>query len=162
MNIFYALSEGRGRLTETNLSAFAAFLLAPNKPHGFSSAFLQAFLTEVAKCSGGPERFSAAMSHPLLNVEVGLEKKYDKLVSRIVNIEIQLMTGDGDSQQTVHHIVIENKVKAGAAQTQQLAEQFACISEANRNLPTPITVVLLTPPGEAAALRAEFDALTGC
>ncbi|HEX7911969.1 MAG TPA: PD-(D/E)XK nuclease family protein [Paraburkholderia sp.] len=159
MNIFYALSEGRGRLTETNLSAFAAFLLAPNKPHGFSGAFLRAFLTEVAKCCADPERFSAALSHPLLSVEVGLEKKYDKPVSRIVDIEIQLITGDGDSQQTVHHIIIENKVKAGAAQTQQLAEQFACISEANRDLPTPVTVVFLTPPGDAAALRAEFDAL---
>lgn len=139
-------------MTETNLSAFAAFLLAPNKPHGFSHAFLHAFLTEVARSCGDPERFSAALGHPLLSVEVGLEKKYDGPVSRIVDIEIQLMTGDGDSQQKAHHIVIENKVKAGAAQAQQLAEQFACISEANRDLPTPITVVFLTPPGEAAAL----------
>ncbi|MCP3725912.1 PD-(D/E)XK nuclease family protein [Paraburkholderia sp. CNPSo 3272] len=130
MNIFYALSEGRGRLTETNLSAFAAFLLASNKPHGLSSTFFPAFLTEVAKWSGEPKRFSAALSHPQLTVEVGLEKKYDKPLSRIVGVEIQLTTGDEDSQQAVHRIVIENKVKAGAAQTQQLAEQFACISEA--------------------------------
>ncbi|WP_454875211.1 PD-(D/E)XK nuclease family protein [Paraburkholderia xenovorans] len=159
MNIFYALSEGRGRLTETNLSAFAAFLLAPHQPHGLSNAFLRAFLTEVAACCGEPERFSAALSHPLLSVEVGLEKGYGKPVSRIVDIEIKLVTGDGDAQQTVHHIVIENKVKAGAAQPQQLAEQFACISEVNRDSPTVITVVFLTPPGEAAALQAEFAAL---
>lgn len=159
MNIFYALSEGRGRLTENNLSAFAAFLLAPHQPHGLSSAFLRAFLTEVAACCGEPGRFSAALSHPLLSVEVGLEKGYGKPVSRIVDIEIKLVTGDGDTQQTAHHIVIENKIRVGAAQTRQLAEQFACISEANRDQPTAITVVFLTPPDDAAALRAEFDAL---
>jgi hypothetical protein len=159
MNIFYALSEGRGRLTETNLSAFAAFLLAPDKPHGLSDAFLRAFLAEVAKCSGEPDRFNDVLASTRLTAEIGLEKRYEGRPPRTVDIDIQIMAGDDPLQRKGHHLIIENKVKAASAQVSQLADQFACISEANRDEPAPITVVFLTPPGDASSLRAEFEAL---
>jgi hypothetical protein len=157
MNIFYSLSEGRGRLTETNLSAFAAFLLAPHMPHGLSDTFLRAFLTEVASGCGEPGRFTEVLSRPLLAAEVALEKRYDGRISRTVDIELQIMAGNGSGQHKIHHLIIENKVKAATAQTAQLAEQFASVVEADCD--APITVVFVTPPGDASALRAGFDAL---
>ena len=148
------------RLTETNLSAFAAFLLTPHRQHGLSDAFLRAFLVEVAINTGQPDRFEDVLSAPLLSAEVGLEQRYDGPPSRTVDIDIQLMSGDGISQRKVHHLIIENKVKASAAQPSQLVEQFACVSKALRVETTcPITMVFLTPPGDSAALKTEYEAL---
>ncbi|WP_321917434.1 MULTISPECIES: hypothetical protein [Paraburkholderia] len=77
-----------------------------------------------------------------------------------MDIDVQIMTGEGEGQRKAHHLIVENKVKASSAQRTQLADEFACVSAAIREAdPAPITVVFLTPPGESGALRDEFGTL---
>lgn len=159
MNIFYALSEGRGRLTETNLSAFLAFLLTPHAPHGLGDTFLRSFLEELAQGSGDPQRFRAVLARRSISAQVGLEVRYEGTVARIVDIDLQIFD-EAMTQTKLHHVIVENKIKSAAAQLDQLREQFDCVMQALRQEePSPVTVVFLTPPGDAGGMQAEFDGL---
>ncbi|KAA0996159.1 hypothetical protein FVF58_50290 [Paraburkholderia panacisoli] len=159
MNIFYALSEGRGRLTETNLSAFLAFLLTPQAAHGFGDVFLRTFLDEIATACGDRQRFQAVLDKRSITAQVGLEVQYDGPAPRIVDIDLQLFD-DAATQKKLHHLIIENKIRAGAAQAVQLKEQFECVRQTLREEePCPVTAVFLTPPGEARVMTLEYDSL---
>jgi len=159
MNIFYALSEGRGRLTETNLSAFLAFLLTPQAAHGFGDIFLRTFLSEVARECGDPGRFQAVLAKRQITVQVGLEVRYQGAVSRTVDVDVQVFDA-ATAQRKLHHLIIENKINAGAAQAEQLKDQFNCVRQTlGEEDPCPITAIFLTPPGDARTLALEFDSL---
>ncbi|CAN7776039.1 PD-(D/E)XK nuclease family protein [Caballeronia sp. LjRoot31] len=159
MNIFYALSEGRGRLTETNLSAFLAYLLTPHAPHGLGDTFLRGFLEEMAQGCGDAQRFRCVLERRTISAQVGLEVRYDGTVARIVDIDLQIFD-NASTQKKLHHIIIENKIKTGAAQADQLKDQFEGVMQALRQEePCPVTVVFLTPPGDARVLQTEFDTL---
>lgn len=159
MNIFFALTEGRGRLSETNLSAFLAFLLAPHHAHGLSDTFLQSFLTAVSTLSGDKHRF-ANLSREKIDVEIGLEVRYPgQTKDRIVDIEIKLFeeTSNGE-QREIHRLIIENKIKQGAAQEPQFKEEFGLALE-DIEQDTRITAVFLTPDGAIPSLTAEYGQL---
>lgn len=129
MNLFSALSEGRGRLTETNLSAFLAFLLTPSRVHGLSDMFLRSFLAAVAQATGERERFTSVLRGKRVNAEVGLEVRHALgSASRTVDIEIELYDADGagDSAER-HRLIIENKIRPGAAQEAQFKDEFQCV-----------------------------------
>jgi len=154
MNIFYALSEGRGRLTETNFSAFLSFLLSPHGSHGFSDIFLRAFLSEIAIKCNEKNRFQTVLSNRYINAQVDLEVRYG---NRTVDIDIQIFDREGEK---IHQIVIENKINPYAANSEQLKDQFLCVNNVLReNEPCPITMVFLTPPGHSKLLFSEFSAL---
>jgi len=154
MNIFYALSEGRGRLTETNFSAFLAFLLNPHGAHGFADIFLRTFLKEIAKASGEVDRFKAALKSRSISSQVDLEIRYE---NRTVDIDIQIFDDEGEK---LHHVVIENKINLFAANPEQLKDQFSCVQKIlSEEKFCPITMVFLTPSGGSKAMSTEFDAL---
>ncbi|MGV7242801.1 PD-(D/E)XK nuclease family protein [Caballeronia sp. M23-90] len=159
MNIFYALSEGRGRLTETNLSAFLAFLLTPQAAHGFGDVFLRTFLAEIAMACGDEKRFQSVLDKRSITAQVGLEVRYEGPTPRTVDIDLQLF--DGAAAQTkLHHLIVENKIRAESAQAAQLREQFDCVRQTLREeQQTPITAVFLTPPGEARVMTSEYGSL---
>ncbi|MFZ6673665.1 PD-(D/E)XK nuclease family protein [Undibacterium sp. Xuan67W] len=161
MNIFFALAEGRGRISETNLSAFTAFLLTPNRAHGLGESFLRAFLQWVANECGEPDRFQSILTSKRLNAEVGLEVRHTlNMIDRTVDVEIKLFesrpAGDG---RELHRIIVENKIKSGAAQDAQFDDEFNCVL-AEVDDGTPITAVFLTPDSRATGLQQEYDRLT--
>lgn len=161
MNIFQSLSQGYGRLTETNLSAFLRFLLNPHEAHGFSDLVLRHFLRAVACSCGQPNRFEDALLNTVLDAAIGLEVTYSGDHPQRIDLEIEIFDGVGEQQRKLHHIVVENKVKASSAQSDQLARQFECVSQAmSEEEPSPITMVFLTPPGDDDRLKRQFDGLS--
>lgn len=161
MNIFQSLSQGYGRLTETNLSAFLRFLLSPHEAHGFSDLVLRQFLKAVASASGEASRFDDALRSGVLEARIALEVIYPGEQGQRIDLEIEVFNRTGEQQRKLHHIVVENKIKASSAQVDQLVRQFECISQAmSEEEPAPITMVFLTPPGDDRRLQQQFASLS--
>ena len=159
MNIFSALTEGKGRLHEPSLSAFLAFLLNPTRSHGLSDSFLRAFLFVIAKSSGNPYRFDDVLNSSRLEVDIGLEIRHG---IRTVDVEITILEPNkGEDARELHRIIIENKIRHSAAQDHQLSEEFTgVLNELNGTDDTKITAVFLTPGSMHDALRKEFEMLS--
>lgn len=161
MNIFQSLSEGYGRLTETNLSAFLRFLLSPNEAHGFRDMVLRQFLKAVASSSGDAERFDDALQKEALEARIALEVLYAGAQDQRIDLEIEIFDQTGEHQRKLHHIVVENKIKAASAQVDQLVRQFECVCQAmSEEESAPITMVFLTPPGDDKRLQDQFSNLS--
>ncbi|MDM5264843.1 PD-(D/E)XK nuclease family protein [Bacillus wiedmannii] len=47
MNIFDALTNGKGRILETNISSLLAYLLDPNQPHGLGNTLIHTFISSL-------------------------------------------------------------------------------------------------------------------
>jgi predicted RNA-binding Zn ribbon-like protein len=168
MNLFTVLSQGRGRLNEENLSAMLGYLLSPTQTHGLGDSFLRPFLVALADACGEPHRSAdVAKSGHSLRAEVLLEEPYELgRRRRVVDMEVRLFARTLDPVSGVvedaelHRIAIENKVKVQAADPTQLAEEFVGIVrslEEDENV--AVTMVLLTPPGDAPRFAEEFAAL---
>lgn len=159
MNIFSALSEGHGRISETNLSAFLSFLLTPERAHGLSDTFLRLFLREVAERSGDFKRFDAVLNTQKILVEVGLEVRYTgKDTNRSVDVEVKLFERIGDDYIERHRIFIENKIRSNAAQTMQFKHEFENVL-GDIDAETIVTAIFLTPDIDSDGLRDEFNQL---
>ncbi|GAB7541409.1 hypothetical protein CS8_010720 [Cupriavidus sp. 8B] len=114
---------------------------------------------EIARECREEERFQAVLVKRQITVQVGLEVRYDGAVPRTVDIDVQVFD-DATAQRKLHHLIIENKIKAGAAQTEQLKDQFDCVLlTLGDEAPCPVTAVFLTPPGDARTMTVEFDSL---
>lgn len=160
MNIFRALSEGNGRLSETNLSAFLAYLLNPSQTHGLGDRFLRSFLQAVADGCGQPDRFANVLRMPAIRADVGLEvKREHNGVTRTVDVDVTLIEElIGSEQRDAHQLIIENKIKASAADREQFRDEFDC-ARADVDATTSVTAVFLTPDLQNAALQQQYDAL---
>lgn len=168
MNIFTVLSQGKGRLNEENLSAMLGFLLTPQQTHGLGDVFLHQFLRAVAQSCKDPHRFDNVLYGTApTRTEVLLESAYMLGAQRrVVDIEVQIsirqfnpMTQEMEYVE-LHRIAIENKVKAQAADREQLREEFlGILQELESDDQVQITMVFLTPPGDAPRLTEEFTAL---
>jgi len=53
MNIFKALTYGKGRYQEVHITGLVAYLLNPIEEHGLGNIFLKEFLTETCKLDNG-------------------------------------------------------------------------------------------------------------
>lgn len=75
MNVFDALSMGKGRLNEENLSAMLGYLLSPTQTHGLGSSFLALLLNTLK------EEHNILLDHlndlDCLVVDVQLEEGFD-------------------------------------------------------------------------------------
>jgi hypothetical protein len=150
MNIFQVLSQGKSRLNEPSMSAMLAYLLDSNKDHGLGEAFIRAFLSAVDKNVFG--KFLAA---DFIKSQTELEVPYFLDGSRKdIDIEILLSADDSDD----FKVIIENKIKIGAANPKQLSDYYNAILQDDRDIKN-LYIVFLTPEHSSHALKAEFENL---
>ena len=157
MNIFTALSARRdSKLRETNLSAIFAYFLDPAQDHGLGITFLKSFLEIV----GIAEEIQKKQVD-LAKTGVSTEKRYETTPSKnskqthiLMDIEIEFANSKGD---IMHAIVVENKIKPGAANLKQLDRYYKIFKKDNPD--TKITMVFLTPDSTATKLKQEYEKL---
>ena len=96
------------------------------------------------------------LTQSFINSDVSLEEPY-QLEKKRKDIDIQLSFLAGNHTET-HRIIIENKIKIGAANPTQLNEYYDAIVQDDSSIKNLI-VVFLTPESSAIQLTAEFDNL---
>jgi len=162
MNIFDVLSQGKARLHEPSMSAMLGYLLSPHGDHGLGDTFLRSFLT-LCEQSNPSGLFDRVLAQGFINASVELEVPYYHGGKRN-DMDIQISLYDGTHQET-HRLIIENKIKTGAANPEQLKNYYlaVCQDEENDFLKDQpqLLMVFLTPPIKASMLQAEYGALEG-
>lgn len=169
MNIFTALSQGKGSLNENNMSAMLSYLLNPHQDHGLKDTFLKKFLKlldEITNQKLFSERDNIIDNRRKLEVEVTLEPAYDyRGKKRYLDIELQVYDSSYDYLQRnnqvkeILRIAIENKIKPSSAQNNQFKEEYEAIKSNIEDKETKILMVFLTPFGNYNNLQAEYDNL---
>ena len=168
MNIFDALSQGKGRLNEENLSAMLAFLLSPGQPHGLGDIFLRHFLKIVAQTCGEESRFDDIINdNTPIRSDILLESPYSLGNKRkVVDIDIRIFKpiskqkNNKEELAEIHRIAIENKVKAQSANPKQFEEEFkAILNDITTDDQIKVTMVFLTPSIEHKKLTEEYESL---
>lgn len=159
MNIFGALSQGNGRITETNITSFLSYLLNDNSD--FGKSFIILFLkslsninklicfeeSNIRKLVNEFSRFYMFSASP--EVRVTYNGK-----TQIIDIIITIM--NKDTQEDIMYILIENKIKKSALNKTQCLTQYEFVKNSedfNDNI--PIYSILITPPDEA--FREMYD-----
>ena len=150
MNIFQVLSQGKSRLNEPSMSAMLAYLLDSNKDHGLGEAFIRAFLLAL-----DANVFAKFLANDFIKSQVELEVQYLLNGSRKdIDIEIILSANDGNH----YKIIIENKIKIGAANPKQLRDYYNAILEDDPDIEY-LYIVFLTPESLSTSLKAEYENL---
>lgn len=164
MNIFRALSQGKGAVNEENTSSFLAYLLNPNEDHGLNNVFLYEFMSSLSKNENLSWISKEIINKNKLNFEnkdinVALETSYpvasnDKNKEKCaIDVEV-IFSKDGQEQ---YKFCIENKTKVSSVTTGQLKEEYEAISKERENKNTKIIMVYLTPDDEKC--KQEFSSL---
>jgi hypothetical protein len=160
MNIFDVLNSGKGRINEENVSAMLRFLLDPAAAHGLGAVFLHRFIAALQLRNRDADALGSEYA-----VEVMLEQSYEVPESgrsRSVDIELVLFrrpsAGSTGDVEILRRIAIENKIRSGSADRDQLREEYLAI-RGDADVSVPITMVFLTSAGKGA-LAAEFEALS--
>lgn len=151
MNIFQVLSQGKSRLHEPSMSAMLGYLLDSNKDHGLGDAAIRMLLQTIDK-----ERFKRITSQTFIDSQVSLEEPY-QLNGNRRDIDIQIILLN-DKKEEVHRVIIENKIKIGAANPKQLAEYYQAILAEEPEI-KELTIIFLTPNVNSSQLTAEFENL---
>ena len=147
MNIFSVLSDGNSSLREVSMSALLAYFLNPGKGHGLLDVFLREFLE------------AAGMGESIRNIQldnstVALESK---LGDGHIDMEIIL---HHDDQSPAYRILVENKIKRGAVDPDQLQGYYDAAKQGDEHGDLPTTMVFLTPPPfDTYREKARFDGL---
>lgn len=151
MNIFHVLSQGKSRLHEPSMSAMLGYLLDSNKDHGLGDAVVREFLRTVDE-----SRFDKILSMEFIDSQVSLEEPY-QLDGKRKDIDIQLLILD-EKREESSRIIIENKIKVGAANPKQLNEYYLAVINEEPEMDN-ICFVFLTPNINNNQLSAEFENL---
>lgn len=133
------------------MSAMLGYLLDSNKDHGLGDAFIRQFLSVL-----DTERFRPFLNKAFIDSQVSLEEPYELEGGR-KDIDIQLLILD-EQKNECHRIIIENKIKPGAARANQLEEYYSAVVNDEADL-SELTFVFLTPDSTASQLHREFDNL---
>ncbi len=105
MNIFEALSHGKGCINEENVSSFLGYLLSPNEDHGLGTTFLEDFLTAI----------NINKDEILYNFEILLEFKVETCKKCYIDMVFE----------TENHIIaVENKILVSSQKTGQLQNEY--------------------------------------
>lgn len=146
MNIFEALSYGKGRINEENTSSFLAYLLKGDESHGLRYEFLERFLKKSCGIDIDVSDYS---------VSVELEKGFKHNEKEKCFIDI-LLTLEDDNK---HKIIfgIENKITSKSCQTNQLKKEYIGITN-NLKSDTEVFMIFVVPE-EDSATKKEFDKL---
>ena len=153
MNIFDVLSRGDSRLYEPSMSAMLGYLLDSSENHGLGSAFVKMFLEEV-----NGERFKNFLNNPLIDYRVSLEEEYE-LFDKTKYIDIQIDLFEKKTEKGLHRVIIENKIKKGAANEDQLKDYYDAVTSKSDIEKEKITFVFLTPKCKSTKLGAEYKNL---
>ena len=160
MNIFSVLSMGKSRLHETSMSAMLAYLLNPNQDHGLGNKFLKSFL-ELANENNIYSMYIEKIGLNKLKFDIDLEVQYYDNDRKRSDIDVQIKIFD-DNWNELHRIIIENKIKIGAANPKQLEQYYdVVINDVNdENISKDkLSVVFITPHTNNKILEEEFDNL---
>lgn len=148
MNIFEALSQGKGAINEENTSSFLAYLLNPEESHGLKREFLRRFLNKIG-CSEYVEwKIDVCLEEPC--------KEGQRKSNRCVDIILDLFDEETGKQKL---IAIENKVTANAADTTQFSGEYRFLRENKNFKKYSVTMVFLSPEMEKK-LQKEYDNLS--
>jgi hypothetical protein len=159
MNIFSVLSMGKSRLHETSMSAMLAYLLNPNQDHGLGHKFLSSFFELVNK-KEIYNSYIEKIGTNLLKFDIDLEVQYYYNNKRS-DIDIQIKIFDSNWNE-LHRIIIENKIKIGAANPKQLEQYYqAVINDENdeKISEDKVSVIFITPDLNNKVLEEEFNNL---
>ncbi|MCK4982330.1 MAG: PD-(D/E)XK nuclease family protein [Victivallaceae bacterium] len=151
MNIFQVLSQGKSRLHEPSMSAMLGYLLDSNKDHGLGDSVIRKLLQTI-----DDERFKEIAALGFIDSQVSLEEPY-QLNGKRKDIDIQIILLNNDKKEC-HRIIIENKIKTGAANPKQLNEYYQAILTDEPRIKN-LTIVFLTPNVSNRHLSAEFNNL---
>lgn len=151
MNIFQVLSQGKSRLHEPSMSAMLGYLLASDEDHGLGDAFIKIFLGKLNN-----DLCKKAATRSFINSQVSLEEPYQLNGAR-KDIDIQISLLEENHTESIR-IIIENKIKVGAANPKQLADYYQAVLQDDPNLKN-LVVVFVTPEAPNSQLKAEFDNL---
>ncbi len=155
MNIFEVLSSGKGKLHEPSMSAMLGYLLDSGKDHGLGDSVVKGFLNTINE----DERFSDILNIPFIKTEVDLEEPYSyEGTTSLMDIQLVLLFEKNNKWQECHRIIIENKIKEGAAQQEQLQEYYSAVTN-NEPEMDALTFVFLTPNNDSNALAKEYEYL---
>ncbi len=121
MNIFEALSYGKGRINEENTSSFLAYLLNPNETHGLKDIFLKRFLTLIDN--------NLATDDTLQLNDILLEERFYNKEKNWCSLDITLRLNNLSNGDIF--IAIENKINKQAFKQNQLQNEinYMCVSE---------------------------------
>ena len=154
MNIFQVLNQGKSRLHEPSLSAMLGFLFDSNKEHGLGDVVIRKFLEAI-----DPIRFKEILDMEFIDSQVSLEEPYELNGKRNdVDIQILILKSVNKQKTEIHRIIIENKIKVGAANPKQLNEYYKAVLNDEPDL-AEFTIVFITPNITNKLLTAEFDNL---
>ena len=156
MNIFSVLSMGKSRLHETSMSAMLAYLLNPNQDHGVGNKFLKSFL-ELANKNNIYSMYIEKIGSTQLKFDIDLEVQYYYNGKRS-DIDVQIKIFDNNWNE-LHRIIIENKIKTGAANPKQLEQYYEAVinDENDENISEDkLSVIFITPDLNNKILEEEF------
>ena len=156
MNIFNVLSMGKSRLHETSMSAMLAYLLNPNQDHGLGNKFLKSFL-ELANKEDIYRTYIEKIGTNQFKFDIDLEVQYYYNGKRS-DIDVQIKIFDNNWNE-LHRIIIENKIKTGAANPKQLEQYYEAVinDENDENISEDkLSVIFITPDLNNKILEEEF------
>ena len=158
MNIFNVLSQGKSRLHEPSLSAMLGYLLSPHEDHGLGDTFLRGFLAIAQNLMNEGGTFVEILKRNFISANVELEVQYSHQGKR-KDIDIQLSILDKTNSKEIHRIIIENKIKVGAANPKQLSDYYDAVrNDEDFILEEPdLTIIFLTPNSSSNTLQSEFE-----
>lgn len=160
MNIFSVLSTGKSNLHEPSMSAMLAYLLNPNQDHGLGRKFINNFL---ALADNDKKIYSEFINSNAIKFEIDLEVAYSRKGKRN-DIDIQIKILD-KSYNELHRIIIENKIKSGASNPEQLNRYYEAVINDKDNDDSfelnkeDLSVIFLTPKLNHKGLNDEFNNL---
>jgi hypothetical protein len=160
MNIFKALSEGNGQISETNITSFVSYLL--NSSNELKNSFFVLFaqlvdtgLSENKICDLlnikqkliREKIIHFSNSYIVSSVPEYRIKKYDKQI--IPDILVRIFSKD--KEEIKAFFPIENKIKKGAVSLGQLEEQISFFKSSDEDYVQniPIYSIYITPDDEA-------------
>ena len=152
MNIFQTLSQGKSRLHEPSISAMLGYLLDSNQDHGLGDTFTRKFL----ECLGN-DSFVPELARDFINAQVSLEEPY-QLNGERKNIDIQMIILN-DNKEEAHRLIIENKIKVGAANPKQLKDYYHAVLEEDPQI-SNLHIIFLTPSSNSPLLNEEYNRLS--
>ena len=133
------------------MSAMLGYLLDSNKDHGLGDSVIRKLLEKI-----DDGRFENIASSGFIDSQVSLEEPYE-LNGKRKDIDIQIILLN-DEKEECYRIIIENKIKTGAANPNQLNEYYQAILADEPRI-KKLTIVFLTPYVCNRQLSAEFDNL---
>lgn len=145
------MSQGKSRLHEPSMSAMLGYLLDSNKDHGLGDAFIRKFIEYLDN-----PQLEGVLKYEFINAQVALEEPY-VLEGKRKDIDIQI-TILNNKKKEKHRLIIENKIKTGAANPRQLDDYYQAILEDEKKL-INLHIIFLTPESRAPKLTQEFDNL---